>query len=495
MIKRYASPDIEKIWADENKIAIWQKVELAVMAARVKLGLLPSAIFDDMQNALMQKPADLVWWKAREEETQHDLQAWIDERVRHLAVQYRPNFHDGMTSFDTEEPAFAMMLRESDCIVDGAVEKLLDALRSLAIKYRYTPMMGVTHGQSAELQTFGKRCLTWWKVIFEDQTHLREAHLKVQRSKTSGAIGNYGGVTPEIEAKALEILGLEPFIGATQVMPREVYTPLAQALCQLVQTIDKIATDIRLGARSPRPIYQEPFGKKQTGSSRMPQKKNTIKTEQMEGMARMALGYLNMIMMNIKTWEERAIEQSCVERVAWPDLFHVVMQSLKAITRVLEGLQVYPDNMMRDIIDTRGTYAAGAAKEFLRENLAGYGITTEHAYRMVQLAAFMCFQPSSKAADLRNKLLSSWSEVQEALCWFESDVQHPQSIQQVICEARLRLVPDLDVSADQVGEWNRALRTFFADVRGDILNKWNTIFSLENRLRDEASLFQKVFCA
>src|SRR6185436_9259209 len=103
--------------------------------------------------------------------------------------------------------------------------------------------------------------------------------------------------------------------------------------------------DIRLMARSGRTLVQEPFGKMQTGSSAMPHKKNTISCERLAGFARMARNYSHMIEENLDTWEERAIEQSSVERVTWPDLFHLTCGSIDTLRRVIDGLQVYPDHM------------------------------------------------------------------------------------------------------------------------------------------------------
>ncbi len=490
MIKRYADKDIEGLFSDENKVALWQKVELAVMQARVSLGVMQKSDFDEISFVLSVNPTDITWWKEREEETHHDLQAWIDERVRHLPVELRVHFHEGMTSFDTEEPAFALTLSRGTDFVVGAISKLLEVIGAMAIKYRYTPMMGMTHGQAAEVQTFGKRCLTWYMDIHNDLANLLKARDSLSYSKISGAIGNYGGVIPSVEKAALKILGLLPYHGATQIIPREVYAPLAQAMCQLALTIDKIATAIRLGARTPRPIYQEPFGKKQTGSSRMPGKKNTISTEQLEGMGRMALGYLNMVMLNIRTWEERAIEQSSVERVAWPDLFHVTMRSLSVIIKVLDGLQVYPDNMMRDIIDTRGAWAAGPAKEFLREKLVGKGITTEDAYRMVQLAAFDVSMPKPRSAQLRAKPPSTFQEAKRAFLEIRDEGRSTTSIEDVILSHQLETVEDLDISRETVAEWNRVLIEFFSDDKN--ISAWRNIFSLDDRLKDEEHLFKQI---
>lgn len=493
MIKRYRNTAIEEIWGDENKLALWLRTELAVIEARAEMDLISQDDWRAIQT-LRDKPADIDWWKACEKETNHDLQAWVYERVRHLPADLRPHFHDGMTSFDTEEPAFASMLNASASLVANAGGSLMDVIRQMALRYRFTPMMGVTHGQAAEVQTFGKRCLTWWREIQLGMVAMERAREQLRFSKLSGAIGNYGGVTPEIEARALAKMGMLPFAGATQIMPRALYAPLAQALCQLVLSIDNISMAIRLGARTPRPIYQEPFGKKQTGSSRMPGKKNTITGEQDEGMGRMALGYLHMIMLNIRTWEERAIEQSSVERVAWPDLFHVTMQALKNITKVLSGLQVYPDNMLRDIIDTRGNWAAGPAKEFLRERLVAQGITTEDAYRMLQLAAFNAFEPSEASRRIRETGFDSIKAAETAMGSIQAarllGHEEPVSIQRILATGILRVNSELDATEEQVRAWNKALLSFFSTEESK--QAWRKVFSLQERLKDEDYLFQQI---
>ena len=490
MIKRYADDAITGIWTDESKLLEWQKVELAVIEARVSLGILQEPIFLEIKDILEKNPADVDWWEKRDKEIGHDLQAWIDERVRHLPVGLQPYFHNGMTSYDTEETAFLILLKQSVIRVFQGCVALENALKSLALKYRYCPMMGVTHGQSAEVQGSGKRFLTWHKEVTFAENKISEQLQALCWSRLSGAIGNYGGMTPEVEKKALEILGFKPFYGATQILPRQLHASLAQSLSALASVISKIGTDVRLGARSPRPIYQEPFGKNQKGSSRMPQKKNTILSEQLEGMERMALGYLVMIQQNIRTWEERAIEQSCVERVAWPDLFHVVTRSLTVCAKVMGGLQVYPDNMIQGIIDTKGTWAAGPAKEFLRERLAPLGITAEETYRIVQLASFIAFQPWDCARSMRENPPKSFAEADRFLgVRVDCMVPSGHSIENIIATSELHIVPELDATQEQTEKWNGVLCQLFSE---GALSDWHLVFSIKERLKDEATLYKEI---
>jgi adenylosuccinate lyase len=312
MIERYADEDISRIWSDENKLKLWQKTELAVIEAMVVLGKIPQEIYEKISEILLSHPIDIDWWKEKETKIKHDLNAFVEERLRFLPPELQKYFHKKLTSYDIEEPAFATMIKESLAVLEKYYQELDATLVEMAKKYRFTIMLGRTHGQGAELQTFGKRILTWLRDLRLDFEVLKKVAENLKYSKISGAIGNYGSIDPEIEKRALEILGFEPYYGATQIMPREIYAPIAYALCQIVLTLDKIALAIRLGARSGRPIYQEPFGKKQKGSSAMPHKRNTIFTEQIEGMARMAKKFSEMIQDNIVTWEERAIEQICL---------------------------------------------------------------------------------------------------------------------------------------------------------------------------------------
>lgn len=493
MISRYAQAKIIEVWSDGNKLSLWQKNELAVIEAKTNLDLVDHDVFIRMSEILKGTPIDLGWWKKKDREIRHDLNAFIEERVRFLPSELRPYFHgeEELTSYDVEEPAFAQMLKDSVIPVEEEASGIMNVLKGLARKYRYTVMMGRTHGQGAELQTFGKRCLTWYQTLRINLFFLEIAKRGLRYSKISGALGNYGSIDPEVEKEALKILGFQPFYGATQIMPRELYFPLAQSLCQIVITLDKIATDIRLGARSPRPIYQEPFAKAQKGSSRMPHKKNTISTEQMEGMARMAKGYLNAIMENIKTWEERAIEQSSVERVTWPDLFHIVLHSLRTMTRVLRGLAVYPDNMLWEVIDSRGCYASGETKKFLAKKGVPFSLSSEEAYRIVQLAAFNVFEPTTKAKQLRENPPTSLDQANELLLELQMAPRSgPISIKDIILSGKLRVSFELEATKANVQKWNEALRQIFQDQANT--EEFHQIFSVPYLLRHEAKLYQEI---
>jgi adenylosuccinate lyase len=490
MHERYEKSEIKEKWSDLEKLNLWQKTEFAVLRAKSELLFMPHEEVEEIINILSCQPIDIKWWKKRDKDIHHDLNAFLDERLRHLPSNLQKYFHQDMTSYDTEEPAFVRMLHSSSLAIEVKLRSLLECIASKALKYRYTIMNGRTHGQEAELQSLGKRYLTWYVDLKTGLDFLSKLVRRLIYSKLSGAIGNYGGITPEIEEKALKHLGLKPFYGATQIMPRELYAPLAQALCQIVQTLNKIALSIRLGARSGNPIFHEPFAKKQKGSSAMPHKKNTIRTEQLDGMANMANGYLSMIMNSIKTWEERAIEQSCVERVAWPDLFHVTLHSIEVMFKVLDGLVVYPENMLKEIINSRGCYASSVVKEFLREKGVEVGLSTEDTYRIVQLAAFNAFELKQHHEDIP-LLANSFEEAEDQLSEAFHSIEYTNiSIKEIIANSNLLPSKQLEASFEVIQGWNQALEGIFAsDINRQ---EWEMIFKPSYLLRHEEVLFKQI---
>ena len=223
----------------------------------------------------------------------------------------------------------------------------------------------------------------------------------------------------------------------------------------------------------------------------MPHKKNTISTEQMEGMARMAKKYFGMILENISTWEERAIEQSCVERVAWPDLFHVAMHSLKTMTKVLDGLVVFSDNMLLEIIESRGTYASDEAKELLKKLGEAHGLTAEECYRIIQLASFNVFEPAPAAKKIRlNPSLTPQGADQQLFEFAKIPIAEPVSIRDIIAEGRLRVSSQLSATEEDVKRWNGILKIIFEDEANEF--KWHTLFLPSFLLRNEHVIYQRV---
>ena len=111
----------------------------------------------------------------------------------------------------------------------------------------------------------------------------------------------------------------------------------------------------------------------------MPHKRNPILTENLCGLARLVRAWASASYENIPLWHERDISHSSAERVIAPDITVTLDFMLARITNVVANLQVYPENMRKNLDLTGGLYHSGT----LLVALAAKGLAREDAYRMV----------------------------------------------------------------------------------------------------------------
>jgi adenylosuccinate lyase len=240
MLDRYATPEMQALWGNEKtKFEYWLKVELAVLEARVTLGMLSREAFEAIRT---HAAVDVARIHALDKEYRHDLIAFVvcvQESLQKAGVgQYKEEFHKDLTSYDVEDPAFILMLREANELILAELRKLLETLRHKAHEHKRTLMIGRTHGQYAEPTTFGHLLLVFADCAFRNDARLDAMqHVELDEGKISGPIGNYAGMDPRIGEAALRILGLEPARAETQILQRDRH---AMFFCTLAVTAASI---------------------------------------------------------------------------------------------------------------------------------------------------------------------------------------------------------------------------------------------------------------
>lgn len=480
-ISRYRDPRIEEIFSPEQRLSRFDQVEIAAVLAefgkddeRVKR----------LIEALKNSPPNEERRKEIERVTDHDLMAYVMQRWEILPPELQAIFHKAKTSFDIQDPADQLALIAAlDAVIDD-LRSLMEITRNQGLKYWYSPLLLRTHGQGAHVGTFGKRLSSYFADLEFVQNYLLYARKMISFGKMSGLVGDYQNASYQIEYQALKMLGLKPYYGASQILPRSMHAILASSLTVLCGVLAKIAEDFQLMARNPRPLIQEPFKIGQTGSSASPAKKNSIKSENTEGMFRLALGDLVALLQNLITKEERDIAQSSVERVALIDLFHISLNALKNVSYVMENMAVYPVHMLDEILEMCGTEAAEAAKEFLVEN----GIPRETAYAIVKQASHNAFNFA------KIDCLDIPTSPQEAELFYRDYAQKlhekPDNIRDIIAQGRLFYLPTVNVGREAIKDWNTLLRGIFADQ--NVYAKWEKVFDIEHIFASQEVLLEKM---
>jgi len=133
---------------------------------------------------------------------------------------------------------------------------------------------------------------------------------------------------------------------------------------------------------------EEPFTAGQKGSSAMPHKRNPVSCEQVCGLARLVRTNALASLENVALWHERDISHSSVERVILPDSTCLVDYMLHQMTRILDGLQVYPERMRENMERSFGLLFS----QRVLLKLTDKGLARQEAYEMVQRSAMAAWR-------------------------------------------------------------------------------------------------------
>ncbi len=394
MISRYTTPEIGALWTDQHKFDTWLKVELAVAEVQAQMGIIPRSAFLKLRaNAKFSiKRIDKI-----EAEIKHDVIAFLTSVSENVgdAAKF---LHYGMTSSDLVDTAQGITLRESGELILKKLDEAIKEVRKKAIRYKKTPAMGRTHGVHAEPTILGLKFLLWYQELLRQRERLQYAVKQIAVGKISGAVGNYANLDPKIEAAVCKKLGLTPAPISTQVIQRDRHAQFLGAIALLGASLEKFATEIRALQKTEVLEMEEGFSKGQKGSSAMPHKRNPITCERIAGLARVLRGHMVAGYENVALWHERDITHSSVERVILPDSTILIIYMLKLFNQVMQNLQVYPQNLKRNIELTGGLVFSGRLLLKLSEACG----SREVAYRLVQRNAMDGWAGKGRFIDLVN---------------------------------------------------------------------------------------------
>ncbi|MDR3348623.1 MAG: adenylosuccinate lyase [Acidaminococcales bacterium] len=376
MIKRYSTPQMAKLWTDDNEFRTMLKIEILAAEAMSELGQVPEGAL----RAIKEK-ADFTVERIREIEkvTNHDILAFLTavaERVGD-ASKY---IHMGLTSSDVKDTALACLMRDAADIIVGRLENLAVVLRRRAAEHKHTPMVGRTHGIHAEPMTLGLKFALWLDENERNLARMKAARAAVAVGKLSGAVGTYSNIDPLVEKYVCEKLGIRPARIATQVIQRDIHAEFIAAMAIVGSSLDKYATELRNLQRTDIRETEEYFTPGQKGSSAMPHKRNPITCERISGLARILRANAQAALENVALWHERDISHSSVERVILPDSSQLLDYMLEKITGVIDRLLVYPDAMLANLNKTGGLVFS----QRVMLALVGKGALREDAYLWVQ---------------------------------------------------------------------------------------------------------------
>ena len=376
MINRYTRPEMGRIWEEQNRYAKWLEVEIAACEAMTEEGIIPR---EAMENIRTKADFSVDRILEIEEKTKHDVIAFLSNVEEHVGPDSR-FIHLGLTSSDVLDTSFALLLKEAMVLIIEDIKGFMGIVKERALEHKHTLMIGRSHGIHAEPITFGLKLAVWYTELKRNLKRVEEALDVISYGKIAGAVGTFANISPKIEAQTCKRLGLKPAEISTQILQRDRHAQYFSALAILAGTMEKIAVEIRHLQRTEVLEAQEAFEKGQKGSSAMPHKKNPVGSENIAGLARLVRTNALASMENMALWHERDISHSSVERVIGPDSTILIDYMLNRLSRIVQHLVVYPENMTENLNKLKGLIFS----QQVLMKLADLGLERQKAYEMVQ---------------------------------------------------------------------------------------------------------------
>jgi adenylosuccinate lyase len=387
MITRYSRSEMRAIWTDENKLKLWLQIELLASEALVKEGIVPASDFKKIKAGCDKWFADLPGLVARQRELEkvlnHDVIGFttaVAEAINDNASRW---FHFGLTSSDVGDTCYAVQMKQSAELLIADVKKLLPVIARRANEHKFTPCIGRSHGIQAEPTTFGLKLALMHDEFTRALRRLEAVRDVVAVGKISGAVGTSAHLSPRVEAYVCKKMGIFAAPIATQVIQRDIHAEFQLTMALVGASIERWAVEFRHLQRTEVLEAEEPFTVGQKGSSAMPHKRNPITWERLTGLARVLRGNAVASLENVALWHERDISHSSVERIIFPDSCTLLDYMFGLLTRLMDGIVVYPANMKKNLGLSLGMWNSQTVLLALIKK----GLTREAAYKLCQDAA------------------------------------------------------------------------------------------------------------
>jgi len=352
---RYASPQLVRLWAPEQKIVLERRLWIAVLRAQRDLGVdVPDGVIEAYERAVDRIDLDSI--AARERVTRHDVKARIEE---FNAVAGHEHIHKGMTSRDLTENVEQLQIRASLELLRERTVAALARLADRAAAHADLVMAGRSHNVAAQATTLGKRFASAADELLIAFERLEELIARYPLRGIKGPVGTAQDQLDLLDGDAEKLAALErrvaEHLGFTrvltsvgQVYPRSLDFDVLSTLVQLAAGPSSLATTIRLMAGNE--LVTEGFQAGQVGSSAMPHKMNTRSSERINGLAVVLRGYLSMVgELAGDQWNEGDVACSVVRRVALPDAFFAADGLFETFLTVLDEFGAFPAVIQREL--------------------------------------------------------------------------------------------------------------------------------------------------
>ncbi|NHJ20513.1 MAG: adenylosuccinate lyase [Candidatus Lokiarchaeota archaeon] len=377
--------ELAELFTEDKKLEYWLKIEAELAKAHAKLENIPQDAAVEINKKANLNYVKLNRVKEIDKEIHHDLMAMVkalSEQCEGSAGKY---VHLGATSYDIEDTATALQLKDALLYIRGSLKNLLITLIKLVEEKKELICIGRTHGQHAIPTTYGMRFGVWAYEVDRHLDRLKEVLDRISYGKMSGAVGtmaSFGEKGIEIQKIVMKELNLNPALLTNQVIQRDRHAEVIFLTSLIGQSLAKISRQFRVLQRNEIAEMFEPFETNQVGSSTMPHKRNPHKSERICSLARVLKSNVIPALDNIILEDERDLTNSANERIIIAENFILLDFMIKQLTNIIDGAEFDESNIEKNLNLTKGAILS----EKIMVNLVDKGIGRQEGHEILRNA-------------------------------------------------------------------------------------------------------------
>lgn len=347
----YGTEEMRGVFDDLSVLQSWLDVEVALAYAEADIGIVPMYAADEISLRARAETLDTGRIKLLVDQTVHPIVPLIRVLQDACDGDAGEYIHWGATTQDITDTGMVLQIKQAIGILELRINVLTEILKVLAGRYRDTPMAGRTHGQQALPTTFGFKVAIWLSEVLRHQERLAQCKVRVLVGQFGGAVGTLASVARHglaIQTGMMARLNLRkpdlPWHNS-----RDNIAEFCAVLSMISATMGKIAQEIINLQRTEVGEVEEPFNVGKIGSSTMPHKRNPMLCEAAVALARLVARNMPVALDAMIQTHERDWIGDHLEWALVPEICIMCDGALSLTTRVLGGVQVYPEQMQRNL--------------------------------------------------------------------------------------------------------------------------------------------------
>jgi len=406
------------IWSDRSRTAYYLLFESSLATVQGHLGIIPDKAAQAIKEKCNINRIDMEELGRETKQIGYPVLPVVRQIVR-MVNAVEPGLgewvHWGATTQDVTDTATVLQLRDTCKLVSKSLDNISAVLRVLCKAHASTPMAGRSNLQHAVPITFGFKMARLLSTFKRHQSRLAEILPRLLVVEFGGAAGTLSALSDTgLELQVQEELAKELNLGFPEIAwhtERDRIAEIGAFFALVTGTCAKLAMDVKLLMQTEVGEVSEPYSAHRGSSSTMPQKRNPISSVYITAMASTVRQLSASLFDAMVEDHERSTGPWEIEWIVLPQIATLTHSTLITTQELLEGLEVHPEVMAKNLHLTKGGIVSEAVMMRLA-NTIGRQVAHDLVYDLCR-AAFLEDRPLIDLLNESEEIQKSGIEIAE----------------------------------------------------------------------------------